>query len=72
MGEETPRGKKSLVGVFCMLPDCSGDVVNGIKQEIRDVCKKDVTVIMANFNLPVDWTTKEAMIQWRRNSGMCL
>lgn len=55
-----------------MLPDCSGDVVNGIKQEIRDVCKKDVTVIMANFNLPVDWTTKEAMIQWRRNSGMCL
>eukprot|EP00061_Rhincodon_typus_P004375 g22426.t1 len=55
---EKYQGEKTLVGVINRSPNCSGDVKNGIKQDIRDACDKGVLVIMGHFNLRIDWANQ--------------
>eukprot|EP00061_Rhincodon_typus_P009269 g32641.t1 len=55
---EKYQGQKTLVGVICRPPNCSGDVENGIKQEIKDARDKGISMFMGDFNLHIDWANQ--------------
>ena len=45
------QGAKTSVCIIYRPPNCSGDVGNGIKHEIRAACDKGIPVIMGDCNL---------------------
>ena len=47
-----------MVGMVYGPPNCSGNVGKSIRQEIRDACVKGTSVIMVDFNLPIDWESQ--------------
>eukprot|EP00061_Rhincodon_typus_P010178 g34263.t1 len=55
---EKYQGEKTFVDGLFRHPNCSGDIGNGTKQEIKDVCDKGIAATMSDFNLYIDWANQ--------------